>query len=157
MRISGRETELKHGEWFISLAVSPDSKQLAYLGSVRSSATSYLAVMSAEGGSSHEIFRGTPWTGASRSGTLSWTSDQHSLLFVRAGEANASPSVIWRVPTDGGQPERIGISIIGPIKNPQMYADGKQILFSASEVSPKRALGFGKLSAKDRSGALKTL
>jgi Tol biopolymer transport system component len=130
-----RETELKKGEWFIALAVSPDGKQLAYLVSVRPGAASYLAVMPTAGGESREVFRGSPWMDASRYNTLAWTPDQRYLLFVRGGVADSSPNVLWRVPVAGGQPEQMGVSMQARIRSPQVQPDGRRIFFSANESS----------------------
>jgi Tol biopolymer transport system component len=133
-----RETELKKGEFFIAVAVSPDSKQLAYLvqdvGAQRSS--SYLAVMPAEGGEAREIFRGTPWLDGSRYNTLAWTPDQRYLLFVRASVGDNGPSVLWRVPIAGGPAEQMGISMLARIKSPQIHPDLRRIFFSVNPNSP---------------------
>ena len=131
---SRRETELKadnHG--FVSLTVSPDGKQLVYLVSVRPVA-SYLAMMPSAGGESREVFRGSPWMDGSRFNTLAWTPDQRYLLFVR-GVAGDGPNVLWRVPVTGGQPEQMGLSVMGRITSPQVHPDGRRIFFSMNENS----------------------
>lgn len=131
-----RETELKTGEFFIGVAVSPDSKQLAYLVQEQPGAASYLAVMPAAGGPAREIFRGSPWLDASRYNTLAWTPDQRYVLFVRGSAGGAAPNVLWRVPVAGGQAEQMGLTIPGRVKSPQIDPEGRQIFFSANESSP---------------------
>jgi len=135
---TGQETQVKHGEWFASLAISPDGKELAYIGSDRPSSSGYIAIMSVDGSASREVFRSSaPWV-ATRSGTLSWTPDQKHLLFVRFGGADASVNAVWRVPSHGGVAEPVkGISIEGSIKNPELHPDGRRIFFSAAERSPR--------------------
>ena len=131
-----RETELKKGEWFISVAVSPDSKQLAYLVSVRPGASSYLGVIPTAGGASREVFRGAPWMDGSRYGALTWTPDQRYLMFVRGGVGNSSPNVAWRVPVTGGPAEQIGVSMNGRIKVPQVHPDGRRLVFGMTDTTP---------------------
>jgi len=130
-----RETELKTSEQFMSLAVSPDGKQLAYLVQTPGPA-SYLAVMPAEGGPSREVFRGSPWLDGSRFNTLAWTPNQRYLLFVRGSAGDNAPNVLWRVPVSGGPAEQMGLSMAARIKSPQIHPDGKRILFSAGANGP---------------------
>jgi Tol biopolymer transport system component len=135
---TGQEVEIKRGEWSTSLAVSPDGKELAYIASDPASRSSYVAIMPLNGANSREVYRSSQWWGASRYGTLSWTPDQKSLLFVRAGESNGSVNTIWRVPAAGGTAEQIrGLSMAGTTKNPQLHPDGRRVFFSASLSNPQ--------------------
>lgn len=129
---SRRETELKKDEWFISLALSPDGTQLAYLKSVRTNATDYpsvVEVMPAAGGASREVYRDAVWLGGSRYNTLAWASDQRFLLFAREVGEGSSPTALWRVPVTGGEPEKVGIAMPGRIKSPAVHPDGKRMVF----------------------------
>jgi Tol biopolymer transport system component len=128
------EKELKAGAWYIELAVSPDSKQLAYLVQVRPGAASYLALMPAAGGEAREVFRASDWIDGSRYSALSWTPDGRHLVFVR-GSASERESVLWQVPAAGGQAEPLGISFRGKIKSPDIHPDGRRIVFGASDNS----------------------
>jgi dipeptidyl aminopeptidase/acylaminoacyl peptidase len=130
-----RETELKGDEFSIAVAVSPDSKQIAYLVQEQPGAESYLAVMPASGGPAREVFRGSPWNDASRYNTLAWTPDRRYLLFVR-GTTGDGPNVLWRVPVSGGPAEQMGLTIPGKVKSPQIDPLGRQLFFSANENSP---------------------
>jgi Tol biopolymer transport system component len=127
---SRRETELRTGIYMTSLAVSPDSKQLALV------AGEDLVVMSADGGAPREVFRGGPWKDSSRYGTVAWTPDQRFLLFVKGSLEGKSPNVLWRVPAAGGPPEQVGISMKGQIKAPQIHPDGRRIYFTVNEPAP---------------------
>jgi len=129
-----RETELKTGEHFMTLAVSPDSKQLGYLVQTPGPA-SYLAVMPAEGGLAREVYRGSPWMDGSRF-TLGWSPDQRYLIFARGSAGDNAPNVLWRVPVSGGSAEQMGLSMLGRVGSPQIHPDGKRIFLSANANSP---------------------
>lgn len=133
---SKQTTELKSKEWFIALAVSPDSKEIAYLVSVRPEMGSYIAVMSASGGPSREIFRASPWGDGSRYNTLGWTADQRHVMFVSGSTGDNVPNVLWRVPAAGGQAEQMGLSLPARIKSPQVDPSGKHLYFSAISNGP---------------------
>ena len=130
------ETELKKGEWFISVAVSPDGAQVAYLKSIRerhgnappTTSPSVIEVMPAAGGQSREVFRASPWLSGARYNTLAWTPDQRLLLFVRDDGA------LWKVPALGGEASKVGVSMPARIKSPAVHPDGKRIVFAAIDA-----------------------
>ncbi len=131
---SRREVELKKGEWFITLAVSPDGGELAYLKSVRTNHTEYpgvIEVMPTEGGPSREVYRHPVWLDGSRYNALTWTPDQRFLLFVRGEEQN--DSTLWRVPAAGGSPEKASATLNARLKSPTVRPDGKQLAFGLAE------------------------
>jgi Tol biopolymer transport system component len=117
-----------------TLAVSPDGKQLALLVSVQpADIDAYLAVMPATGGEEREIFRASPW-GGRRYNSLTWTPDQRFLMFVRSEASVLGPSVLWRVPVTGGQPELTGISVKSAgLESPQVLPDGRRVFFTSNE------------------------
>ncbi|MBI2186910.1 MAG: PD40 domain-containing protein [Acidobacteria bacterium] len=137
---SHREIELKRNEWFISLAVSPDGMQLAYLKSLRASlgnappgtSPSVVELMPAAGGQSREVFRAEPWLGGGRYNALAWSPDQRFLLVVRDG--GPEQGGLWKVPAAGGEAEKVGISISARIKSPAVHPDGKRMIFAAIDA-----------------------
>jgi Tol biopolymer transport system component len=136
------ETVLKRGSWVISISVSPDSRQVAYLVSGRGSQEdgapdrgSRLEVMPAWGGEARVIYRDTPWLDGSRYNGLAWSSDGRYLVFVRGGVTGNEPNSLWRISLTGGQLEQIG-SMKGNIKNPHMGPGDRTIYFTASEPAP---------------------
>ena len=135
---SGRETELKKDEWFITVAASPDGSQVAYVKSIRKSlgtgpsgpakptdAPSVVEVMPAAGGPSREAFRSGNWYGGARYNALAWSPDQRFILFVQDDGA------LWRVPVSGGEAQQVGISMKARIKSPAVHPDGTRIVFAA--------------------------
>ena len=135
---SRRETELLRaspGERFLSLAVSPNGDQLAYFQS------GWLNVIPLGGGQPRKVYR-TGGGDAARF-MLAWTPDQHDLLFVRdrssvggSGDMSDDVSELWRVPVNGGEPERIGVSIKGVITSPRLDSGGRRLTFGAIEEHP---------------------
>ena len=133
---SHREVELRKNEWFISVAVSPDGMQLAYLKSLRASlsnappgtSASVVEVMPTAGGQSREVFRAASWLSGGRYNAMAWSPDQHFLLFVQDDGA------LWKVSALGGEAEKVGISIPARIKSPAVHPDGKRIVFAAIEA-----------------------
>lgn len=138
---SRQETELKTGEGFIAVAISPDGKHIAYSVDASPAGIGYIAVMPASGGESQEVFRGSRWLNETLYNTLAWTPDQKFLVFGQSGDRDPSLNVLWRVPASGGQPEHIGVSMQGSIKGPQIQSDGSRpdgnrIFFTRIENAP---------------------
>jgi Tol biopolymer transport system component len=138
---SRRETKLTPVSNGVSLAVSPDGTQIAYIlaeNSGRGPAGS-LAVAPAAGGESREVLRFSdeprPNAGlvASRFQEglgLAWSPDQRYLFFVRP-----RISAIWRVPVAGGEAENIGVSMNG-IRALRVHPDGRRIAFDSVVDAP---------------------
>jgi hypothetical protein len=99
-------------------------------------APTYVAVMPATGGESHQIFQATSWMDGSRYNSLGWSPDQKFVIFARPGNPSGNTNVVWKVPAAGGAAEPMGISWAGRIKSPQFQADGRRMFFSAIEESP---------------------
>jgi Tol biopolymer transport system component len=141
---------LKQGEWFITVAISPDGQQLAYLKSIRENTSEYPAaieVMPAAGGPSRQVFRDPRWLGGSRYNALAWTPDQRSLVFVR--EAGREVNVVWRIPLSGGEPSRVGVSMSARLKSLSFHPSGRQLTFTAIE-SDKTRSGRWRTSSRRR-------
>ncbi|MBI1874166.1 MAG: PD40 domain-containing protein [Acidobacteria bacterium] len=126
---SRRETVLKSGQLFFSLALSPDGTQLASARNEDQSQSFYLEVMPSGGGETREVFHAA---GLLNPDALAWSPDQRYLLFVRRG--NNESYVLWRVPVAGGEPEQIGISVTGRLVYPQVHPDGRRLTFALFET-----------------------
>lgn len=131
-----RETELARDA--ISVAVSPDGRQVAFLATVPGvgGRESYIAVVPAEGGEPRVVYRESPWLDdAGRWNGLAWSPDGKTLLFQKR-EGGQGPHVLWKVAVGGGPAERVGITRQGSIRNLRMTPDGRQIFFSSTEDAP---------------------
>ena len=60
---------------------------------------------------------------------LAWSPDGRYVLFVERGDAK-SPDELWRVPVQGGQPEKLGVAAEG-LHAPRVQPDGSHIVFNA--------------------------
>lgn len=126
-----QQIEMGHNRWFISVAVSPDSRQLGYFTTERGEHGEYpgvVSVMPAAGGPSREVFRDRIWMQGGRYNTLAWTSDQRALMFVR------DDGQLWRVSVSGGDPERMGVSAPGRIKSPSMHPTKPLLTFGVAQT-----------------------
>jgi Tol biopolymer transport system component len=123
-----RETELKSGELIQGLAVSADSKWIAYLSSGKGPGEKpYIAVMPASGGEGKEVFRAESWPDNSAvNSMLAWSPDQSSVLFVKGHE-------LWRVRVSDGKPELM-FTWSGTIRSPQFHPDGKTLFFAGFDT-----------------------
>jgi Tol biopolymer transport system component len=106
------------GGEMVSLAASPDGAQLAItrIGGV-------VEVMSANGGTSREVFRPATPDGATGSlrQALSWTPDGRFLLFSRGD------SSLWKVPALGGEAQKVAVD--ARVKTPELHPDGTRLVF----------------------------
>ncbi len=127
---SRRETIVRSGPAFFSLALSPDGTQLASSRTERDG--SHIEVMPAAGGEAREVFLSTDFVGLN---TLAWSPDQRYLVFAKGGDNGSNGlNVLWRVPVAGGNPERMGISMAGQLKYPRLHPDGRRITFGVFET-----------------------
>ena len=83
--------------------------------------------MNAAGGEPRALFRYPEGEGV-HFNALAWTPDDRHILFTRQEHSIQS---IWRVPLDGGEPERVCVSMNPFISGPQMHPDGRSIFFTA--------------------------
>jgi Tol biopolymer transport system component len=125
---------LKDNGWFITLALSPDGSQLAYLESDAKGTGSHIAVIPAAGGESRRLVRDEKWMEGARYNALTWTRDGRHILYVRTAMANGAPNVVWRVPAAGGAPALTGLSIPSRLRNPSFHPDGRRLLFSTQDI-----------------------
>ncbi len=127
---------LAEDRWFISIALSPEGKQIAFLESHQrpkgvKKTTSSISVAPVDALPGHEIFRSSEWGGGSRYNGMAWSTDGRYIVFVREA-ADQQGHALWRIPASGGTPEQIAEGSI-LINNPGFHPDGRQIVFAASE------------------------
>lgn len=124
---TGQKTELWRGDEVYSLAVSPDSRDVAFVVGGGLPSARMIGIVPASGGPAREVFRAPDILGDN---AISWTPDKRYVLFVRGSRTEWS---IWRVPAGGGQAEPVGVSRPAVIRAPQMHPDGKRLFFTGSE------------------------
>ena len=147
-----REIELRRDASFLTVAISPDGLQLAYLQSYgvrgnHTEAPSGVEVIPAAGGEARQLLRDSIWLGGNRFNTLAWTPDQKNVIVMR------DDGVLWRVPLDGTAPQpmnfrsdggfwrpegattpKVEIAMTGRFKSPAIHPDGKSIAFSLAQT-----------------------
>lgn len=118
------------------LTLSPDGRQLALIRYDSKPGMS-ITVMPARGGEPHEILRvkepefigGGFW----REG-LAWTPDGRYLLFGKAhGDVKGQTVELWRVPVEGGEPQRLGVAMDN-VRDVRVHPDGRRISFTAGKI-----------------------
>jgi len=118
---TGVETEIvKNRSLFYD--PSPDCREIAYQddGAVK--------VMSIDGGESRELFRGL-----AEYYRLRWTRDSRYIIAHALGPVAAkAASAIWRVPSQGGTPVRLDLSI-AKMEAFGLHPDNRRFMFSVSE------------------------
>jgi Tol biopolymer transport system component len=124
----------------VALAVSPDGRQIAYLGMGKGDVVlAALVVAPSTGGQPRAVadFSDKNSTPRDRDDGLglAWSPDQRHLFFVRPeGDTGDGSKAVWRVPLTGGEAENIGISM-NRIRALRMHPDGRRIAFD-SVVDP---------------------
>jgi Tol biopolymer transport system component len=129
---SGKETEiyrLSEEDRGIRMELSPDRTRLCFVntgwGSVRR-----LSVIPVTGGEAKEIWN----FGQTKQGTPgvypAWSADGRYILFSAPDPSDLRVWDLWRVPVDGGRPEKMGLQRTWGLFSPTVRPDGGQIAFA---------------------------
>ena len=88
-----------------------------------------LMVMPAAGGEPRELLTVPVWVDP-----IAWTPDGRAMFFVRdtkrVGTAGHHTHELWRIPAEGGEAEKIGLTMEG-LSDLRIHPDGKRIAFTA--------------------------
>jgi Tol biopolymer transport system component len=130
---TGKERELYRFptlERGVRIALSPDGRWLCFenagWGGVRS-----LEIMPASGGKAREIWnfgkvkRGVP------GGNLTWTPDGRYIVFSTQEPSDLRVWELWRIPAEGGKPEKMGLQETWGIASLSIRPDGRRIAFTS--------------------------
>jgi tricorn protease len=132
---SGEERQLSPRKVW-SLAVSPDGGQLAFFGSGVQPEPGGLFVMPSAGGSPRLLARA-----ADRRGAVAWSPDGRQLVYATpsASSAGGTPATIryelWRVPSQGGEPQPLGLTVDGMMMSLRVHPDGQRIVYATTRSS----------------------
>ena len=107
-------------------AVSPDGRRLALV--VRQSGKRTLWIMSPDGSNRRTLAESIDIQGAAGQGAVDWSPDGQ---WIVAGGRDAQGSALFKIPVDGGAPERI---VEGPAFNPVCSPDGNLIMYARRSV-----------------------
>ena len=117
---------------FLTLAVSPDGKHLAY--PAKGSEALHLYVANIDGSDPHDLFGDRPQNGFVTG--LAWTADSQWIYFVLSDGASlrGHGSQLWRIAAKGGTPQYTGraASTMGAIS---LNREGTRLVFGAGELS----------------------
>ena len=130
---TGKEKELYKGDRDITwpgLAISPDGRRLVFAGE------DVLKVMPTTGGEPRVFHRLQDMEGFAQNAVgsgLAWTVDGRYVLFgIRRRGQPEAPEELWRVPVEGGEPQRLletdGLSDIS------VHPDGRRIAFTGGWI-----------------------
>ena len=107
-------------------AVSPDGRRLALV--VRQSGKRTLWLMSHDGSNRRTLAESIDVQGAAGQGAVDWSPDGN---WIVAGGRDAQGPALFRIPVDGGAPERI---VEGTALNPVWSPDGRLIVYAGRSL-----------------------
>ena len=132
----GRETELYREASptrLSRLAASPNGQRIAFVST--GAGKKRLNVISAFGGDAHELLT---LPGSAGAVPLAWTHDSRYIVYAASTCAEKPGFEMWRIPADGGEPLRLGLSMDGLLPyGLSVHPDGRRIAFTAG--TPKRS------------------
>jgi Tol biopolymer transport system component len=116
-------------------AVSPDGRQLALFMPDAVTKSTAIRLMSVNGGDARELYRfPSPDDAPSpNEREMAWSPDGRYIFFVRASGKDGA-SGLWRVPAQGGEPQKIGLDD-AHITSPSFHPDGRRLAFDVGVMN----------------------
>jgi Tol biopolymer transport system component len=130
---TGEERELYRFPTFergIGLALSPDGRWLSFENSGWGGARS-LRIMPASGGEAREVWNFGKTKLGMPAGNHTWTPDGRYIVFSTPEPSDMRIWDLWRIPVEGGKPEKIGLQKTWGITHITIRPDGRRIAFAS--------------------------
>jgi Tol biopolymer transport system component len=132
---TSQEKELAHpgNTPLVPIVLSPDGKQLAFIGAGDKAGSAGICIIPVSGGPSKQLVNigGTGW--ASR--VIAWTPDGRYLIYAvmltktQNTDLGQTSWQLWRVSAEGGEPQRLDLKIDGLLRHLRIHPDGQQIVY----------------------------
>jgi Tol biopolymer transport system component len=123
---TGQELDYHLNGWF---ALSPDGDRVAYVAG--NGSKNRLLVAPAKGGEAR-LLHENKFELLRRFLGVAWSPDGRYVLFVERPDVK-SAFELWRLPAQGGQPEKLGLAAEG-LYAPRVHPDGTRIAYSAGSA-----------------------
>lgn len=130
---SGHETTLLRQKGLYYVSVSPDGRRLAVTSSRTDDRIQQVLILPVSGGDPRAI---ASIDGEEANGRVEpvWTPDGRYVLFAKGQRGRATRNVqVWRVPAEGGQPERLELTV-DQLWWLRLHPDGRHVAFGASQT-----------------------
>ncbi len=113
----------------IGIALSPDGRWLSFensgWGGVRS-----LRIMPASGGEAREVWNFGKTKLGMPAGNHTWSPDGRYIVFSAPQPSDLRVWDLWRIPVEGGKPEKMGLQKMWGIGNLTVHPNGRRIAFA---------------------------
>ena len=131
---SGRETSVVKREGLYAGVVSPDGRRLAI--GVTKDQYQILLAMPVAGGEPRELVRIDREKEAVNYSSPWWTPDSRYVCFLRGVKGVAPKELqVWRVPADGGEPQRLGLNVGRQFMPLRVHPDGRRVAINDFNVN----------------------
>jgi Tol biopolymer transport system component len=124
-----RERYRLAGERRIDVTLSPDGRWLSFINGGWG-ATRSLRIMPATGGDAREIWSFGETKPGMPSINHTWTPDGRYILFGAPDPSDPRSWELWRIPVEGGKPEKMGLQRGWGIWHISVRPDGRQLVFA---------------------------
>ncbi len=130
---SGQETQIVQKPGLFAGVVSPDGQRL--LIATSDGKRQVLLVMPAAGGQAREVASVDGEQEVPFPGSPSWTPDGKSVVYLKRVKKQKGPWELWRVAAEGGEPQRLGLTIVGgTVIELRLHPDGRRVAISDVKV-----------------------
>jgi Tol biopolymer transport system component len=132
---SGTEKEIYRSDAPLNISLSPDGQWLAIQENFfMSEETPSLNVIPSGGGESRELCKFEDGIDMHAGAPFTWTADGKYILFtMKTNQKDDTSGELYRIPVEGGEPEKLGLELNGFIINLSVHPDRRHITFSSSE------------------------